>query len=33
MVRWCEHGPAGARVDALEVTREPPEGEIVFEVR
>jgi acylphosphatase len=33
MVRWCEHGPAGARVDALEVTWEPPEGETAFEVR
>ena len=27
MVRWCEHGPAGARVDAVDVTWEPPEGD------
>ena len=33
MIRWCEHGTAGARVDALEVTWEPPQGETAFEVR
>jgi len=30
MVRWCERGPAGARVDTVDVTWEQPEG---FEVR
>jgi acylphosphatase len=33
ILRWCEHGPAGARVDAFDVTWEPPEGETAFEVR
>ena len=26
MVAWCRHGPAGARVDEMEVTDEPAEG-------
>lgn len=33
MVRWCEHGPAGARVDSLEVEWQPPRGEAGFNVR
>jgi len=33
MVRWCEHGPAGARVDAVDVAWEQPIGEAGFEVR
>ncbi len=33
MVRWCERGPAGARVDAVDVTWEPPAGDAAFEVR
>ena len=33
MVRWCEHGPAGARVDGVDVTWELPAGDAAFEVR
>ncbi|HEU0304170.1 MAG TPA: acylphosphatase [Gaiellaceae bacterium] len=33
MLRWCERGPAGARVDSVEVEWEEPAGEPVFEVR
>ena len=33
MLSWCERGPAGARVDAVDVTWEPAEGEATFEVR
>lgn len=33
MVRWCRHGPDGARIDELEVTPEEPEGEVGFRVR
>ncbi len=33
MLRWCEHGPAGARVDAVEVSWERPAGDTVFVVR
>jgi acylphosphatase len=33
MVRWCRNGPAGARVDELEVVREEPVGEAGFRVR
>ena len=33
MVRWCEQGPAGARVDAAVVTWEQPTGDEGFEVR
>ena len=33
MVRWCEQGPAGAKVAAAEVTWEEPVGDEGFEVR
>jgi acylphosphatase len=33
MLRWCEQGPTGARVDAVEVTWEEPVGDAAFEVR
>ena len=33
MVRWCRHGPGGARVDQLEVVPEEPVGEAGFRVR
>lgn len=33
MVAWCRRGPAGARVDELEVERERPVGEAGFRVR
>ena len=33
MVRWCEHGPAGARVESVDVAWEPPTGDGGFEVR
>ena len=33
MLRWCEHGPAGARVDAVDITWEQPVGDEGFEVR
>ena len=33
MLRWCEHGPAGARVDSVDVAWEPPSGDRGFEVR
>jgi acylphosphatase len=33
MLRWCEQGPAGARVDAVDVTWEQPVGGEGFEVR
>ncbi|MGH3083607.1 MAG: acylphosphatase [Gaiellaceae bacterium] len=33
MLRWSEQGPAGARVDAVDVTWEPPVGDEGFEVR
>jgi acylphosphatase len=26
MTAWCRHGPAGARVDDVEVVSEVPEG-------
>jgi acylphosphatase len=26
LVRWCEHGPSGARVDKVDVTLEEPSG-------
>jgi acylphosphatase len=32
MLRWCERGPAGARVDSVDVTWKPPEGAAAFEV-
>ena len=33
MVRWCERGPRGAEVDAIDVIDEPPEGLPRFEIR
>lgn len=33
MLRWCEQGPTGARVDAVDVTWELPAGDAAFEVR
>lgn len=33
MVSWCGRGPAGARIDAIEVTWEEPVGSAGFEVR
>jgi len=33
LLRWCEHGPAGARVDTVDVTWEPPARITEFEVR
>jgi acylphosphatase len=32
MVAWCHHGPPRARVDAVEVTDEEPQGERSFRV-
>jgi acylphosphatase len=32
MVAWCRHGPSGARVDRVEVTDEPPQGDRTFRV-
>ncbi|MHB1928022.1 MAG: acylphosphatase, partial [Acidimicrobiales bacterium] len=28
VVAWCRHGPAGARVDAVEVAEAPPEDDL-----
>jgi acylphosphatase len=33
LVRWCEQGPRGAHVAALEVHEEEPEGLARFEIR
>jgi acylphosphatase len=33
MVRWCERGPSGAEVTAVEVSEEPPERLRGFEIR
>lgn len=33
MLEWCRRGPAGARVDDVEVVREEPAGEAGFQVR
>lgn len=33
MLRWCEHGPAGARVESVDVEWEPPADAPLFEVR
>jgi acylphosphatase len=33
MVEWCHEGSPRARVDGVEVTREPPEGLDGFEIR
>ena len=32
MVDWCRKGPGHARVDAVEVEREPPAGDAGFHV-
>jgi acylphosphatase len=32
MLAWCREGPPHARVDAVEVSEEPPTGEVGFEV-
>ena len=33
MLRWCERGPAGARVDSVEVAWEEPADDAAFVVR
>ncbi|HZT16552.1 MAG TPA: acylphosphatase [Gaiellaceae bacterium] len=33
VVRWCEDGPRGARVDGVEASDEEPEGAEGFEIR
>jgi acylphosphatase len=33
MVEWCRRGPAGARVDEVEVEPQEPTGETGFDVR
>jgi acylphosphatase len=33
MVEWCRRGPAGARVDDVELTWGDPEGEDGFSIR
>lgn len=33
MVSWARHGPAGAAVERVRVTEEPPEGLSRFEIR
>jgi acylphosphatase len=33
MLRWCEQGPPGARVEAVDVTWEQPAGDTAFDVR
>jgi acylphosphatase len=33
LVRWCEQGPPGARVDRVEVAKEKPEGMRGFATR
>jgi acylphosphatase len=32
LVTWCRAGPPSARVDAIEVTDEPPEGLTTFRI-
>jgi acylphosphatase len=32
MVEWCRHGPGWARVEAVDATEEPPEGEREFRI-
>jgi acylphosphatase len=32
LIAWCREGPPGARVVEVEVTDEPPEGAIAFEI-
>ena len=33
LVEWCRHGPPNARVDAVEIVDEEPEGLVRFAVR
>jgi acylphosphatase len=33
MLLWCQEGPAGARVDTVDVTWKQPAGDTAFEVR
>jgi acylphosphatase len=33
MLEWCERGPRGAEIDAVEVSVEPPEDLQRFEIR
>lgn len=33
LIDWCRQGPAGARVDGVEVTSEEPSGEAGFRIR
>jgi acylphosphatase len=33
MIEWCRHGPAGARVDDVEVAWLEPEGEDGYSIR
>lgn len=33
LIRWCERGPRGARVDRVRVRWEDPEGEEGFRIR
>jgi acylphosphatase len=33
MVDWCHRGPGGAKVEDVEATWEPPEGEEAFSIR
>jgi acylphosphatase len=33
LVKWCGHGPPGARVESVEVNFEKPVGETGFRVR
>lgn len=33
MVEWCRRGPAGARVEDVETSWAPPEGEEAFSIR
>lgn len=33
MIAWCRQGPAGARVEKVEVSSEEPAGEVGFMIR
>ncbi len=33
LLEWCEHGPAGATVESVEIAREAPRGERGFAIR
>jgi acylphosphatase len=33
LLRWCERGPSGARVEGVDVSWEQPQGELGFELR